>query len=249
MCRYILPKEKRQCRKKNIPETDYCWLHQEMKEKKTCHYILQKLKRKCRNKTKSETTDYCWLHQENKAPAKKKKKKKEKEVDIECLICYEEFQKKDQLKTCRQCGHRFHINCIVNWGKAKCPLCLKDMRIPKKYRKKLEEKNKELREYINPPPSPRHEESSVFIPTDEDNRPIGTIVVHTPEDVFFTFDEILNQQEHLCPDVVRDTFERLGIYSQDYSCFTRLSSLPTNGRSEVEMIEYALGIVEPLEHA
>jgi hypothetical protein len=248
MCRYIIPKLKRQCRKKS--KTDYCWLHQEnkvrkkeMKEKKTCHYILPKQKRKCRNKTKSET-DYCWLHQENKAPAKKnKKKKKKREEETQCIICLFEFQKEDTLKVCRQCQHRFHMSCIVNSGKARCPLCLKDMRIPKKYRKKLEEKNRELREYINPPP-PRHAESSVFIPTDEDNRPTGAVVVHTPEDVFFTFDEILNQQEHLCPDVVRDTFERLGIHSQDYSCFTRLSSLPTNGRSEVEMMEYALSITQ-----
>jgi hypothetical protein len=245
MCNYILPKKKRQCRKKNTPETDFCWLHQEnrahVKKKKkknikTCNHILPKLKRQCLNKAKLGT-DYCWRHQKSKIPVKKKKR----EEDVECCVCLEKFQKKDKLKKCKECEHRFHINCIVNWGKAQCPTCRTKLRIPKKYRKKLEEKRQELREYNNPPPQT---EPSVFIPTDYNNRPTGAIVVHTPEEIYLLFDEILSQQGRLTRNVISNTFERVGIHNGDFSRFVPLSSLRNDWHSQVEMMEYALSITQ-----
>lgn len=253
MCNYILPKEKRQCRKKNKSETNFCWLHQEnkayigkkkkkKKQKtniKTCHYTLSKLNRQCRNKSKSGT-DFCWRHV-------KKKEEEKREEDIECCICLEEFQKKDKLKKCKQCQHRFHINCIVNWGKAECPMCRTKLSIPKKYRKKLEKKGQELREYINPPP---HVQPSVFIPTNRNSRPIGIIAVHTQEDIYLLFDEILSQQGRLTRNVVSNTFQRVGIHNGDFSRFTRLSSLRgdsrlyNNLRSNIDLMEHIFSIIE-----
>ena len=37
----------------------------------------------------------------------------------ECPVCYEDITKEDIL----QCGHIVHERCVINSGKAECPIC------------------------------------------------------------------------------------------------------------------------------
>ena len=41
-----------------------------------------------------------------------------------CSICYDSLE--DNNTTEIECGHKYHINCIIKWfrtGNQKCPLC------------------------------------------------------------------------------------------------------------------------------
>jgi len=74
--------------------------------------------------------------------------------DKKCCICLEEFQEQDS-KFCDGCKKILHMDCIVNSGQARCPFCRKEVDIPDQYKEKIEEKRRELREYIesnNPDP-------------------------------------------------------------------------------------------------
>ena len=54
----------------------------------------------------------------------KKEIEDEKLFNETCVICLDNFQKKDKISTL-QCEHSFHYNCLSLWIKDKnsCPLC------------------------------------------------------------------------------------------------------------------------------
>lgn len=49
---------------------------------------------------------------------------------LECLVCCEKIRHTDEIWSCKQCYHIFHLACIIKWGKAsklesgwRCPAC------------------------------------------------------------------------------------------------------------------------------
>lgn len=61
------------------------------------------------------------------------------ETDAEeiCSVCLAQYEDGDQLRQLG-CNHHFHVECIDEWLKrnAKCPLCVQDLKKPKKSLKK-----------------------------------------------------------------------------------------------------------------
>lgn len=46
-----------------------------------------------------------------------------------CSICQSNFKKNENLSFIRTCNHRFHYDCLIEWGKYKqsCPICRADI--------------------------------------------------------------------------------------------------------------------------
>lgn len=106
-----------------ITERDLCPHNQ-----KKCHGVTIKGK-SCRNKVYKEY-DYCKTHYE--------KFRLEKPED--CPICMESLE---NVKIPLSCSHWVHRDCIIKWGKNKCPICTANIKLTKSEIKKMRRINKE----------------------------------------------------------------------------------------------------------
>ncbi len=107
----------------------------EEKEKKCCHALT--MKNKSCKKIEYEGSGYCKMHH----------KKFRLEKPEECPVCM------DNLKNVIQplsCGHWVHRKCIVEWGKAICPVCRTDIKVTptemNKIKKKAHQHRREIEE-------------------------------------------------------------------------------------------------------
>jgi len=83
--------------------------------------------KKCKNKIYRDF-DYCKRHYN----------KFRLEKPTECPVCMESL---DDVKIPLSCSHWVHRECIIKWGKDKCPVCRADIKLTIKERQKIHMNN------------------------------------------------------------------------------------------------------------
>ena len=109
-----------------ITEKDLCY------SKKVCKGFTLKGKQ-CKNKV-FEEYDYCKIHYQ----------KFRLEKPDECPVCSEDIT---NVQVPLSCSHWVHRNCVVKWGKEKCPVCMSDIKLTTNERKKIHKNSTEEEEF------------------------------------------------------------------------------------------------------
>lgn len=107
----------------------------------------------------------------------------------ECPVCLEVLTEDD--KPVGRCGHIVHLNCIVQWGKAQCPLCRTEIQLPPSLENELNivKRRREQEQYT----------SDAQVQEEE--------YLQAQEEMFTTlFDQFVSNMYSLFDQVIEDTY-------------------------------------------